>query len=144
MKRFAAYFLYTLLLAAVVCACSGSIDIKQNYEFTVSNLPVPKRMKVGDVAEIRCNLVRSGHYDEARYYLRYYQPDGKGELWMEGGVPFLPNDTYSIPSDSFRLYFRRLSDEQQTIDLYFFDNFGNTFNLSFSFANDNTNNGQVE
>ena len=144
MKRFAAYFLYTLLLAAVVCACSDSVDIKQNYEFTVSNLPVPKRMKAGDVAEIRCNLVRSGHYDGARYYLRYYQPDGKGELWMDSGVPFLPNDTYSIPGDTFRLYFRCLSDEQQTIDLYFFDNFGNTFNLSFSFANDSTNNGQVE
>jgi len=144
MKKTLAYFLYTMLIACIVCACNDRLDIKQNYEFSVSNLPVPKRLKAGDVAEIRCNIIRSGYYEGARYYLHYYQPDGKGELRMEGGEPFLPNDTYSIPSDTFRLYFRCLSDEQQTIDLYFFDNFGNTFNLSFSFANDNTNKGQVE
>ncbi|GHT55431.1 conjugal transfer protein [Bacteroidia bacterium] len=136
MKRFAAYFLYTLLLAAVACACSDNLSVRMDYEFTVAHLPVPKRLKVGEVAEIRCNLVRSGYYEGARYCVRYYQPDGKGELWMENGKPFLPNDIYPVTSDNFRLYYRSLSEDQQTIDLVFSDNFGNTQELSFSFSNE--------
>jgi hypothetical protein len=136
MKRFAAYFLYTLLLAAVACACSDNIDIKRDYEFTVTHLPVPKKLKVGEVAEIRCQIIRNGYYDGAKYSLRYFQFDGKGELWMDGGKPFLPNDLYDLPEETFRLYFRSLSEDQHTIEVTFLDNFNNEFILPLSFGNE--------
>lgn len=93
MKKNASYIIFTLLLTTIACACSDNIDIKQGYTFEVSHLPVPKRLKVEETVEIRCQLERSGKYDNAKYYLRYFQPDGKGELKMDDGTVFLPNDT---------------------------------------------------
>jgi len=136
MKKFLAYFLYTLLLSAVACACSDDIDIKQDYEFTVTHLPVPKKLQVNETAEIRCTLHREGVYDNVRYYLRYFQYDGEGQLWMDSGEPFLPNDTYEVNSKSFRLYFRSLSEDAHNIEVVFFDSFGKEYPLSFTFNNE--------
>lgn len=137
MKKFASYILFTLLLVAIACACSDDIDIRQSYEFKVTHLPVPKKLKINETAEIRCQLERSGRYDNTKYYLRYFQPDGKGELRMDDGTVFLPNDTYELTKETFRLYYTSRSEDQQVIDIYFWDNCQNTCELSFAFNNDN-------
>ncbi|PXV58400.1 uncharacterized protein DUF3872 [Dysgonomonas alginatilytica] len=136
MRKFASYLIYAILIACIACACSDDIDIKQGYEFKVTHLPVPKKVKKGETVEIRCQLERSGRFDQARYYLSYFQSDGKGSLSMDGTV-FLPNDTYDLTKETFRLYYTSQSDEQQVIDIYFSDNYQNTSFLSFSFNNDN-------
>lgn len=141
MRKCLSYILYTLLLAAVACACSDDIDIKQDYEFEVTYLPVPKRLQVNEVAEIRCTLHRDGNYSNNRYFLRYFQYDGAGQLWMDGGEPFLPNDTYEVTDTSFRLYFRSLSDDAHKIEVVFFDSFGKEFPLTFSFSNEQASDG---
>lgn len=138
MRKIASYIIYTILIACIACACSDDIDIKQSYEFKVTNLPVPKKLKVGETAEIRCLLERSGRYDNAKYYLRYFQPDGKGTLRMDDGTVFLPNDTYELNKETFRLYYTSESEDQAVIDIYFWDYFGNSQALSFSFNNDNS------
>ncbi len=138
------YLIFTLLLTTIACACSDSLDIKQSYEFKITHLPTPKKLMVGETAEIRCQLVRSGEFDETRYFFRYFQPDGKGELRMDDGTIFLPNDTYKLDKESFRLYYTSHSEDQQVIDLYFFDNMGNKFDLSFSFNHDNSENSTDE
>lgn len=137
-KKFASYLIYTLLLATIACACSDNLDIKQSYEFKVTHLPVPKKLKVGETAEIRCQLERTGEYENTKYYLRYFQPDGKGELKVDDGTVFLPNDTYELTKETFRLYYTSQSEDQQVIDIDFFDNFGNEFKLSFTFSNENS------
>lgn len=137
MRRIASYIIYTILIACIACACSDDIDIRQSYEFKVTHLPVPKKLKVGETAEIRCQLERSGRYDNAKYYLRYFQPDGKGELRMDDGTVFLPNDTYKLTKEIFRLYYTSESEDQAVIDIYFEDNYQNAYRLSFSFNNDN-------
>ena len=138
MRKIASYIIYTILIACIACACSDDIDIRQNYEFKVTHLPVPKKLKVGETAEIRCQLERSGRYDNAKYYLRYFQPDGKGELRMDDGTVFLPNDSYALTMETFRLYYSSKSEDQAVIDIYFWDSFGNSQVLSFSFNNDNS------
>lgn len=136
MRRSFSYILFTLLLATIACACSDNIDIKQDYEFTVTHLPVPKKLQVNEVAEIRCTLLREGKYDNAQYYLRYFQYDGEGQLWMDDGEPFLPNDTYELNNRSFRLYFRSLSEDAHNLEVVFFDSFGKEFTISFTFNNE--------
>lgn len=133
MKKLASYIMYTILLACIACACSDNIDIKQDYEFQVTHLPVPKKLKKGETVEIRCQLERSGRYENVKYFFRYFQPDGKGQLKMDDGVIFLPNDYYDLDRETFRLYYTSQSEEQQVIDIYFFDSFGNSSTLSFSF-----------
>ncbi|WP_236263823.1 DUF3872 domain-containing protein [Dysgonomonas sp. Marseille-P4677] len=124
------------MLAAIACACSDDINIRQDYEFTVTHLPVPKRLQVNEVAEIRCTLHREGEYDDTQYFLRYFQYDGKGELWMDGESPFLPNDTYRLKNRTFRLYFRSHSEDAHNIEVVFFDNLGKEYPLSFTFNNE--------
>jgi len=138
MRKFASYIIFTLLLAAIACACSDDIDIRQSYEFKVTHLPVPKKIKKGETIEIRCQLERSGHYANTTYKFRYFQPDGVGSLRMDDSEPFLPNDYYNLAKESFRFYYTSHSEDQQTIDIYFFDSEGNSFVLNFSFNNENS------
>ena len=97
-----------------------------------------KKLKVGETAEIRCQLVRGGDYQPTTYQIRYFQPDGKGMLEMENGTVFLPNDLYPLEKETFRLYYTSASTDQQTIDIYIIDSFGQMQQLSFSFNNDSS------
>lgn len=128
-----------MALAALLCcvACDSDVDIRQAYPFTVETMPVQTRITRGETAEIRCELRRAGRYDEALYTIRYFQPDGKGSLRMDDGTVFLPNDRYPLTREVFRLYYTSASSDQQTIDIYVEDNFGQCEQLSFRFNNEN-------
>lgn len=138
MKKFACYFIYTLLLAAIACACSDNLDIKQSYEFKVTHLPVPGKLKKGETVEIRFQLERSGWYENTGYFFRYFQFEGAGRLAMDDGTVFLPNDYYDLERETFRMYYTSLSEQQQEFSIYWFDNMGNSGVSSFEFNNDSS------
>ena len=128
---------YIVAALVLVTACNDSLDIQQAYPFSIETLPVPKRLKVGETAEIRCPLVRGGYYQPTTYKIRYFQPDGKGKLEMDNGTVLLPNDLYPLEKETFRLYYTSASTDQQTIDIYVIDSFGQMQQLTLSFNNDN-------
>ena len=140
MKKTAAYILYTLLLSAIVCACSNDLDINQVYTFDLATMPVQKKIVQNETAEIRCQLVKEGEYEQAKFFIRYFQPDGKGELRMDNGMVFLPNDRYPLDRTTFRLYYTSRSTDQQVIDVYIEDSFGQVVQKTFSWQNDNGTN----
>lgn len=90
--------------------------------------------KVTEKADI---FVPANGYDGARYTIRYFQPDGRGELRMDDGTVFLPNDRYPLDREVFRLYYTSRSDDQQTIDVYVEDNTGQVVKTSFTFQSEN-------
>lgn len=92
------------------------VDIQQSYPFRIETMPVPKKLKVGETAEIRCQIYRDGRYEETEYFIRYFQPDGAGTLKMSDGTVLLPNDLYLLPGETFRLYYTSASTDQQTVD----------------------------
>ena len=57
---------------------------------------------------------------------------------MDDGMVFLPNDLYPLEKETFRLYYTSASTDQQTIDIYIIDSFGQMQQLSFSFNNDSS------
>lgn len=128
---------YLVFALVLVCACSDSLDIKQDYDFSVETMPVQTKIAKGETAEIRCELKRTRRFDETKYTIRYFQPEGKGSLRMEVGAPFLPNDRYPLTKELFRLYYTSESTDQQKIDVYVEDSFGKVVQLSFSFTNEN-------
>lgn len=71
---------YLLGAMLLVFSCDDKLDVQQVYPFTVTTMPVPKRIKMGETAEIRFQLQREGYYEETKYFIRYFQPDGKGIL----------------------------------------------------------------
>ena len=136
MKKFSAYFLYTLLLGAIACACSDDLDIHQSYSFDLVSMPVQKKIAEGETAEIRCQLVKEGNYEQARFFIRYFQPDGMGELRLDDGTLFNPNDLYPLNKTTFRLYYTSRCTDQQTIDVYIEDSFGQVVQKTYSFQSD--------
>jgi len=136
MKKFLAYFLYTLLLSAIVCACSDDLDIHKVYTYDLVCMPIQKKIVQGETAEIRCQLVKEGEYEQAKFFIRYFQPDGFGELRMDDGMVFKPNDLYPLNKTTFRLYYTSHSTDQQVIDVYIEDNFGQVVQKTFSWQND--------
>jgi len=135
MKKFLAYFLYTLLLSAIVCACSNDLDVQQVYTFDLVTMPVQKKIVQGESAEIRCQLVKEGDYEQAKFFIRYFQPDGVGDLRMDDGTVFKPNDLYPLTKTTFRLYYTSHCTDQQVIDIYIEDNFGQVVQKTFSWQN---------
>ena len=125
-----------LVALLYMTACSDKLDVQQMYEFDLATLPVQTTIVKGEEAEIRCQLVRSGEYQDTKYFIRYFQPTGKGELCMEDGTVLLPNDLYPLPEETFRLYYKSLDTDQQKIDIYILDSFGQVVQKSFAFNNE--------
>lgn len=124
------------LAVAFLCliACDSELDIRQEYPFTVEALPVADEIANGETVEIRLEIKPEGNFSGTVYTLRYFQPDGKGSLKMEDGTVLKPNDRYLLNERKFRLYYTSQStDESQTIDLYFEDNWGNLQQLTYDF-----------
>ncbi len=126
---------YILGVFMLVTACNSQLDIQQHYPFIVTAMPVQKSISKGETAEIRVKINREGYFDEAAYYIRYFQPDGEGELRLTDGTVLLPNDLYQLSEDTFRLYYTSQTTEQQKIDIYIEDDFAHIEQLSFSFNN---------
>ena len=125
-----------LVALLYMTACSDKLDVQQMYEFDLATLPVQTTIVKGEEAEIRCQFVRNGEYQDTKYFIRYFQPTGKGELRMENGTVLLPNDLYPLPEETFRLYYRSFGTDQQKIDIYILDSFGQVVQKSFAFNNE--------
>lgn len=117
-------------------SCDDKLEVLQAYDFSVSTMPVQKRIKQGETAEIRLQLHKSGNYKEAEFYIGYFQPDGVGTLKLDDGTVFLPNNTYELDRDVFRLYYTSNCTDQQAIDITVYDNFGQRYDLSIAFQNE--------
>ncbi|MDR0541180.1 MAG: DUF3872 domain-containing protein, partial [Dysgonamonadaceae bacterium] len=102
MKKTLSYFLYTMLIACIVCACNDHLDIVQDYGYRVETLPLPKKIKQGETVDLEFSIVREGYYSETKYRFRYFVSEGKGALSYKGNV--LPvNRFQDIESDNFVL-----------------------------------------
>ena len=88
MKKFRRYLALTVWVSAIVLmfvSCESDLDVKQVYSFGLETMPVQKKIANGETAEIRCMLLREGDYDQARYYIRYFQPYPKHIVIQSNG-----------------------------------------------------------
>jgi hypothetical protein len=141
MKKIKTFFGITAWLMAMMLlalACNDDMDVRQDYLFDLVTMPVQKRIMEGETVEIRCQLVKEGDYQDAKFYIRMFQPDGIGELRMDDGTVFKPNDLYPLKKGTFRLYYTSRCKDQQTIDVYVQDSFGQVIQKTFSFQSERT------
>lgn len=139
MKKIKHFFGITAWLVAMMLlavACTDSMDIQKVYTFDLVAMPVQKRIVQGEVAEIRCQIVKEGSYQDTKFFIRYFQPDGKGELRLDNGTVLLPNDLYPLSKETFRMYYTSHCTDQQVIDVYIEDNHGQIVQKTFSWQND--------
>ena len=112
------------------------MDINKVYAFDLVCMPVQKKIVQGEVAEIRAQIVKEGNFQDAKFYIRYFQVDGKGQLKLDNGTILLPNDLYLLEKETFRMYYTSHSTDQQVIDVYIEDSYGQVVQKTFSFQND--------
>ncbi len=126
--------LIVLLSSLTLVSCDkDEIEIQNDFPFELQVMPVPKDIANGENIEIRITLKRSGNYLGTKYFIRYFQFNGKGILRYYNELPYLPNDLYSIPENQFRLYYTSNSTVSQSFDIWISDNFGNEKQLTFQF-----------
>jgi hypothetical protein len=135
-RKFLGITAWLLAMMLLALACNDDLDIHVRYLFDLAVMPVQKRIIENETAEIRCQLVKEGNYQDAKFYIRYFQPDGKGELRMDDGTVFKPNDLYPLTKEVFRLYYKSRCTDQQVIDVYIQDSFGQVIQKTFSFQNE--------
>ena len=128
---------YIVAALVLVSACNDRLDIETKYPFTVETMPVPKKLKVNETAEIRCELKREGRWEDARYTIRWFLYDGKGSLKLDDGTVLLPNDRYPLTKETFRLYYTSQSDDQSSFSVWVEDSDKQSVEMSFDFNNDN-------
>lgn len=139
MKKIKSFFGITAGLVAIMLlalACSDDMDINKAYAFDLVCIPVQKKIVQGEVAEIRCQIVKEGDYQDTKFFIRMFQPDGVGELRLDNGTLLLPNDLYPLDKETFRMYYTSHCTDQQVIDVYIEDNHGQVVQKTFSFQND--------
>ncbi|MBD8390407.1 DUF3872 domain-containing protein [Dysgonomonas sp. BGC7] len=139
MKKIKTFFGITAWLAVIMLlasACSSDMDINKVYAFDLVCMPVQKKIIQGEVAEIRAQIVKEGNFQDSKFYIRYFQVDGKGQLQLDNGTILLPNDLYLLEKETFRMYYTSHSTDQQVIDVYIEDSFGQVVQKTFSFQND--------
>lgn len=139
MKKIKTFFGITAWLAVIMLlasACSSDMDINKVYAFDLVCMPVQKKIVQGEVAEIRAQIVKEGNFQDTKFYIRYFQVDGKGQLQLDNGTILLPNDLYLLEKETFRMYYTSHSTDQQVVDVYIEDNHGQVVQKTFSFQND--------
>ena len=124
------------LLFFLFVGCNDKLDVQQMYEFSVSTMPVQKKIKMSETVEIRCQLNRTGIYKPTKYYIGYFQSEGNGLLQYENCLLLLPNNFYEFENEIFRLYYTSHCQDQQTIDITVHDNFNQEYKFSVSFTNE--------
>jgi hypothetical protein len=125
-----------MLIACIICACNDDLDITQKYAFDVLAMPYPKKVVKGETVELRLQIVKGGNYTGTKFFIRYFQTDGKGELRLDDGRVLTPNDLFPLTKEIFRLYYTSQCTDQQNFDVYIEDNFRQVVQKSFSFSNE--------
>jgi len=124
------------ILAVVMLSCNDTLDIQKDFAFEITHLPFRNtEIELGERVEIRFQI-RSigGEYAGTTYYFRYFLFQGRGFLTDDGGRLFFPNDLFDLPNKTFRLYYQPDSRGQHELGLWFFNSWGHSQELTFSFA----------
>ncbi|MDR2148088.1 MAG: DUF3872 domain-containing protein [Tannerella sp.] len=132
MKRFASYILYTLLLAAIACACSERLDIVQDYGYGIETLPLPKTVRQGESVNLEFSILREGYYSGTEYRFRYFNSEGEGILSYRGETVRV-NRFRDIDTDSFVLTWQSLGEDRQQLDFVFENSFGRRVEFTVGF-----------
>jgi hypothetical protein len=134
MKMKISMSLVTAMLLLFV-GCDQKLDVHEISDFTISAMPVPKSIRVHETVEIRFQLNRNDMHEDAKYNFDYFQSESKGMLLNEKGILLIPNETYALESERFRLYYFSTCLDLQEFDITVHDNHNQVHKLSFSFTN---------
>lgn len=138
-----------LVAVLVFSSCNDGIDIRQDYDFSLSSWYLQKQIAAGETVEIRFYLDREGDYEKAEYELGYIQVEGKGEVSDSDGVKLVNRevrplagvpglDTENPVKQVFTLFYRSTSAKRSELKFFVRDNFGREKEMAVTFDVENS------
>lgn len=125
-------FFAFILSSSLLSSCSKEdLDIKKDFPFEVSVMPIPQAIANGDTIELRFTIQRTDKYSDTQYFIRYFQYDGLGLLRYGNQHAFVPNNLYPVSAEQFRLYYTSQCFVTQSFTVWISDSFGNERQLRF-------------
>ena len=135
--------------SAGLSSCNDAIDIRQDYDFSLSSWYLQEQIETGETVEIRFYLDREGDYEKAEYGLGYIQVEGKGEVFDSEGVKLINRevrplaevpglDTENPVKQIFTLFYRSTSAKRSELKFFVRDNFGRERELTVTFDTENS------
>lgn len=82
--------LAVVLTGLLFTSCDDKIEVLQAYDFSLTTMPVQKRIKKGETAEIRLQLHKSGDYKETEFYISFSNLTGRAVCGWTTGRCLLP------------------------------------------------------
>lgn len=143
--RNALYICIGVLVSALAfSSCDDKIDIRQDYDFSLSSWYLQKQISADETVEIRFYLDREGNYGKAEYDIGYIQVEGKGEVTDCEGVKLVNRevrplaevpglDTENPVRQVFTLFYRSTSAKRSELKFFVRDNFGRKSELTVTF-----------
>ena len=130
-------------------SCNDDIDIRLDYDFSLSSWYLQEQIETGETVEIRFYLDREGDYEKAEYEIGYIQMEGKGEVTDSEGVRLVNREVRPLAEvpeldrenpvrQVFTLFYRSTSARRSELKFFVRDNFGQERELAVTFdtAND--------
>ena len=125
-------------------SCNDDIDIRQDYDFSLSSWYLQEQIETGETVEIRFYLDREGDYEKAEYEIGYIQMEGKGEVTDSEGVRLVNREVRPLAEvpeldrenpvrQVFTLFYRSTSTRRSELKFFVRDNFGQEREMSVSF-----------
>lgn len=137
-----------LLAALAFNSCNDGIDIRQDYDFSLSSWYLQKQIATGETVEIRFYLDREGDYEKAEYEIGYIQMEGKGEVSDSEGIKLVnrevrplaevPDWIRKIRSGRYSPLYRSTSARRSELKFFVRDNFGREREMTVTFDLENT------
>lgn len=138
-----------LFAVLVFGSCNDGIDIRQDYDFSLSSWYLQEQIETCETVEIRFYLDREGDYEKAEYEIGYIQMEGKGEVTDSEGVRLVNREVRPLAEvpeldrknpvrQVFTLFYRSTSARRSELKFFVRDNFGQERELAVTFdtAND--------
>lgn len=136
-----------VVFAALFClgGCNDGIDVRQEYDFSVSTWHLPTEIGPDEEVEIRFTLRSSGLFAGAFYRIAYVQIEGEGEVYDTEGTRLRPQEFRGITSlpeldardpqkQLFTLYYKSYGEEATQVQFIVQDNFGQERTLIIAFT----------
>ena len=125
-------------------SCNDYIDIRQDYDFSLSSWYLQEQIETGETVEIRFYLDREGDYEKAEYEIGYIQMEGKGEVTDSEGVRLVNQEVRPLAEvpeldrenpvrQVFTLFYRSTSARRSELKFFVRDNFGQERELAVTF-----------
>ena len=143
--RNALYICMGVLVSALAfSSCDDKIDIRKDYDFSLSSWYLQRQISADETVEIRFYLDREGNYGKAEYDIGYIQVEGKGEVTDSEGVRLVNRevrplaempglDTDNPVKQVFTLFYRSTSTRRSELKFFIRDNFGQEREMVVSF-----------